>query len=44
MSGLLYGPGGQFNTMPDERVAIDEMVIASKCYARVITELLGPKQ
>lgn len=44
MSGLLYGPGGRFNTMPDERVAIDEMVVASRCYARVITELLGPKQ
>lgn len=44
MTGLLYGPGGQFNTMPDERVAIDEMVVASRCYARVIAELLGPEQ
>jgi acetylornithine deacetylase len=44
MIGLLYGPGGQFNTMPDERVAIDEMVVAARCYARVIAELLGPEQ
>jgi hypothetical protein len=27
--------------MPDERVAIDEMVIASKVYARTATEILG---
>jgi len=44
MSGLLFGPGGQFNTMPDERVAIDEMVVAAKCYARVFTEILGQTQ
>lgn len=41
MTGLLYGPGGKYNTMPDERVAIDEMVIASKAYARTATEILG---
>lgn len=41
MTGLLYGPGGKYNTMPDERVAIDEMVIASKTYARVVTDILG---
>lgn len=43
MTGLLYGPGGKFNTMPDERVAIDEMVVASKTYARVVTDILGDR-
>lgn len=41
MTGLLYGPGGKYNTMPDERVAIDEMVIASKVYARAVSDILG---
>jgi acetylornithine deacetylase len=41
MTGLLYGPGGKYNTMPDERVAIDEMVVASKTYARVVADILG---
>jgi acetylornithine deacetylase len=41
MTGLLYGPGGKFNTMPDERVSIDEMVVASKTYARVVADILG---
>lgn len=41
MTGLLYGPGGRYNTMPDERVAIDEMVVASRTYARVVTDILG---
>jgi acetylornithine deacetylase len=41
MTGLLYGPGGKYNTMPDERVAIEEMVVASKAYARTATEILG---
>jgi acetylornithine deacetylase len=41
MTGLLYGPGGTYNTMPDERVAIDEMVVASKTYARAVSTILG---
>lgn len=41
MTGLLYGPGGKYNTMPDERVAIDEMMVASKTYARVVADILG---
>lgn len=36
MTGVLYGPGGRFNTMPDERVAISEMEIASKVYAAAV--------
>lgn len=39
MTGLLYGPGGKFNTMPDERVAIQEMEIASKAYAAAMNDL-----
>lgn len=41
MTGLLYGPGGQFNTMPDERVAIAEIETASKVYACVIADSIG---
>jgi acetylornithine deacetylase len=36
MTGVLYGPSGRFNTMPDERVAINEMEIASKVYAAAV--------
>lgn len=41
MTGFLYGPGGEFNTMPDERVAIDEMLVASRVYARTVVDLIG---
>lgn len=41
MTGLLYGPGGQFNTMPDERVAIAEIETASKVYACTIADSIG---
>lgn len=41
MTGLLYGPGGEYNTMPDERVAIDEMLVASRVYARTVVDLIG---
>jgi acetylornithine deacetylase len=41
MTGVLYGPGGRFNTMPDERVAIDEIEIASKVYAAAVVNLTG---
>jgi len=40
MTGVLYGPGGKFNTMPDERVAINEMEIASKVYAAAVVNLM----
>jgi len=39
MTGVLYGPGGKFNTMPDERVAISEIEIASKVYAAAVVTL-----
>lgn len=41
MVGLLYGPGGAFNTMPDERVAVAEMATASKVYAAAAAEIVG---
>ena len=41
MTGLLYGPGGEYNTMPDERVGIDEIETASKVYACAIADILG---
>jgi acetylornithine deacetylase len=41
MTGVLYGPGGQFNTMPDERVSIDEMEVAAKVYATTMFNIAG---
>jgi acetylornithine deacetylase/succinyl-diaminopimelate desuccinylase-like protein len=41
MTGVVYGPGGTYNTMPDERVAIADIETASKVYARTIADLLG---
>src|SRR5690606_38884982 len=41
MPGLLYGSGGKYNTMPDERVAIDEMLTASRVYSRTVVDLIG---
>lgn len=41
MTGLLYGSGGKYNTMPDERVAIDEMLTASRVYSRTVVDLIG---
>jgi len=43
MTGLLYGPGGRFNTMPDERVAITEIETASKVYACTVADNIGRK-
>jgi acetylornithine deacetylase len=41
MTGVVYGPGGRYNTMPDERVGIDEIETASKVYAQAIADILG---
>lgn len=35
MTGLVCGPGGKYNTMPDERVEIADVVTAAKLYALV---------
>ena len=36
MTGLVYGPGGKYNTMPDERVELRDLFDAARVYARVI--------
>jgi acetylornithine deacetylase len=36
MVGLVYGPGGKYNTMPDERVEIRDLCAAARVYARTI--------
>ena len=38
MTGLVYGPGGKYNTMPDERVELRDLFNAARVYARVIVE------
>lgn len=38
MTGLVYGPGGKYNTMPDERVELADLVNAAKVYARAIVD------
>ena len=38
MIGLVYGPGGKYNTMPDERVELRDLFHAARVYARVIVE------
>jgi acetylornithine deacetylase len=38
MLGLVYGPGGKYNTMPDERVELRDLFAAARVYARVIVE------
>ena len=35
---LVYGPGGKYNTMPDERVELRDLFNAARVYARVIVE------
>ena len=38
MTGLVYGPGGKYNTMPDERVELTDLVAAARVYARAIVD------
>lgn len=38
MVGVVYGPGGKYNTMPDERVELRDLVAAARVYARVIVD------
>jgi acetylornithine deacetylase len=38
MVGVVYGPGGAFNTMADERVAIDDIELAARAYALAIVD------
>jgi acetylornithine deacetylase len=41
MTGLVYGPGGKYNTMPDERVELQDLFDAARVYARAIVETCG---
>ncbi len=36
MEGVVCGPGGRYNTMPDERVDIPDIVAAAQIYARAM--------
>jgi acetylornithine deacetylase len=39
--GIVCGPGGRYNTMPDERVDIEDYLLAIRLYAATITDLCG---
>jgi acetylornithine deacetylase len=39
MIGLVYGPGGRYNTMPDERVDLVDLYACARVYARAIVEV-----
>ncbi len=39
MEGVVCGPGGRYNTMPDERVDIDDFIDMVRIYTRVILEV-----
>ena len=39
--GLLYGPGGRYLSIPDERVKVDDIVLASKVFCSVIEQIWG---
>jgi acetylornithine deacetylase len=41
MTGLVYGPGGRYNTMPDERVDLVDLYAAARVYARAIVQVCG---
>lgn len=41
MTGLVYGPGGKFNTMADERVELTDLVAAARVYALTILDTCG---
>ena len=41
MTGVVYGPGGKYNTMADERVEIVDLVAAARVYALMIVDTCG---
>ncbi|MBI1773910.1 MAG: M20/M25/M40 family metallo-hydrolase [Proteobacteria bacterium] len=41
MTGLVYGPGGRYNTMPDERVDLVDLYACARVYARAIVAICG---
>lgn len=43
MEGVVCGPGGRYNTMPDERVDIDDYLDMIRVYMLTILEICGPE-
>jgi acetylornithine deacetylase len=41
MSGVVCGAGGKFNTMPDERVELDQFRAATRLYALAAHAVAG---
>jgi acetylornithine deacetylase len=41
MEGIVCGPGGRYNIMPDERVDIADFVDMIRIYILVILEICG---
>ncbi|MGA8112672.1 MAG: M20/M25/M40 family metallo-hydrolase [Actinocatenispora sp.] len=41
MSGVVCGPGGRYNTMPDERVEITDYLDAIRLYMRTLDRICG---
>jgi acetylornithine deacetylase len=39
MKGVVYGCGGKYNTMPDERVALTDLYTASEVYRKTIVDI-----
>lgn len=39
MTGVVYGPGGKYNTMPDERVELEDLFTAAEVYTRAIVDV-----
>ena len=42
MEGIVCGPGGRFNTMPDERVELRDYLHAVRLYLMIIADICGP--
>jgi len=41
MEGVVYGPGGRYNTMPDERVDIADFPDMARIYLICTAEICG---
>ena len=42
MEGIVCGPGGKFNTMPDERVELRDYLDAVRLYLMIVIDICGP--
>ena len=42
MPGIVCGPGGRYNTMPDERVELRDYLDAVRLYLMLIVDICGP--